>query len=397
MKRSLPVAITGIGCLSAAGADLPATLPSLYAGERQPMPYDRSPRHDGGAHVVFQVRADLPAGEPGAVRTTRLALAAAAEALADAGLTAAELGRRRVGVCIGTNVGGAMSNEDYYDDSPEGCIPHISPQHRFLSSSPTMGLIREYGLSGPSQTVVNACSAGADAIGLAASWIRSGICDCVIAGGTEEMSQATYLGFISLMISDTSPCRPFDRRRNGLNLGEGAAVVILESESSIEGRGGSPRASLLGYGASADAFHHTAPDPTGHGLKLAIGEAMAASGMTAGGISFVNAHGTGTADNDRIESRVLAEMLPGAPFLSTKGYTGHTLGASGAIEAALTVAFLEQGRLPASIGFEEKDPELPCAPVAGNTPIEGSVALSQTLAFGGNNAVLVLKKEDRRP
>jgi 3-oxoacyl-[acyl-carrier-protein] synthase-1/3-oxoacyl-[acyl-carrier-protein] synthase II len=396
MNRSTPVAITGIGCLSAAGVDLPETLASLYAGERHPMPYDQSPGHDEGAHVVFQVRADLPTGEPGAARTTRLALAAAAEALADAGLTAEELGRRRVGVCIGTNVGGAMSNEDYYEDSPEGCIPHIPPRQRFLTSSPTMGLIGNYGVSGPSQTVVNACSAGADAIGLAASWIRSGICDCVIAGGTEEMSQATYLGFISLMISDTSPCRPFDRRRNGLNLGEGAAVVILESENSIKERGGAARASLLGYGASADAFHHTAPDPTGHGLKLAIMEALASSGMTAGGISFVNAHGTGTADNDRIESRVLSDVLPGVPFLSTKGYTGHTLGASGAIEAALTIACLEQGRLPASIGFDEKDPELPCAPIAGITPIDGSVALSQTLAFGGNNAVLVLRKGDRR-
>ncbi len=397
MKRSTPVAITGIGCLSAAGADLPGTLASLYAGERHPLPYDQSPGGDEGAHVVFQVRADLPAVEPGVSRTTRLALAAAAQALSDAGLTAGQLARRRVGVCLGTNIWSAMSTEDYFDDSAEGCIPHLSPKERYLMNSPTMGIIRTYDLAGPSQTVVNACSAGADAIGLAASWIREGICDCVIAGGAEEMSQATYLGFISLMISDRSPCRPFDLRRNGLNLGEGAAVLILESQRSFEERGAGARASLVGYGASADAFHHTAPDPTGHGLKLAIEEAFADSGLTASEIAFVNAHGTGTADNDRIECRVLSEMLPETPFLSTKGYTGHTLGASGAIEAAITIACLEEGRLPASIGFEEQDPELPGRPVTSITPFEGSVALSQTLAFGGNNAVLIFGREDCRP
>jgi 3-oxoacyl-[acyl-carrier-protein] synthase-1/3-oxoacyl-[acyl-carrier-protein] synthase II len=397
MKPSIPVAITGIGCLSAAGSDLSGSLRSLYAGERHSMPYDGSPDHDEGARVVFQVRADLPAVEPGVSRTTRLALAAAAQALTDAGLSAEELGQRRVGVCIGTNVGGALSNEDYYEDTPEGCVPNVPPHHRHLMSSPAIGLLRGYDISGPSQTVVNACSAGADAIGLAASWIRSGICDCVIAGGAEEMSQATYLGFISLMISDGSPCRPFDRQRRGLNLGEGAAILILESEHSLEERGAVARGSLLGYGASADAFHHTAPDPTGDGLKLALEEALSNAGMTVADIAFVNAHGTGTADNDRIESRVLSEMLPEVPFLSTKGYTGHTLGASGAIEAALTIAFLEQGKLPPSIGFEERDPDLPCSPVTGTTSIEGSVALSQTLAFGGNNAVLILGKENRRP
>jgi 3-oxoacyl-[acyl-carrier-protein] synthase-1/3-oxoacyl-[acyl-carrier-protein] synthase II len=393
MKASNPVAITGIGCLSAAGSDLPSSLASLYAGERHPTHFSQSPGGRDNSHAVFKVRAELTVGGPNLSRTARLALTTTAQALADSGLTTAQLRRRRVGVCIGTNIGSATSEEDYYEDSPEGCVPHIAPHDRYLTSNPTVGVVRQYDLSGPSQTVVNACSAGADAIGLAASWIRSGICDCVIAGGAEEMSQATYLGFVSLMITDSSPCRPFDRRRKGLNLGEGASIVILESENSIRERHAAPRASVLGYGASADAFHHTAPDPTGHGLKLAIEEALNAAGLTAADIAFVNAHGTGTLDNDRIESRVLAEALPNIPFLSTKGYTGHTLGASGAIEAAITIACLEEGKLPPSVGFEERDPELPGCPVSGITTIEGSVALSQTLAFGGNNAVLILGRE----
>jgi 3-oxoacyl-[acyl-carrier-protein] synthase-1/3-oxoacyl-[acyl-carrier-protein] synthase II len=197
------------------------------------------------------------------------------------------------------------------------------------------------------------------------------------------------------MISDPEPCRPFDRRRAGLNLGEGAAVFVLESRASLEARGAVARAAVLGYGASADAYHPTAPDPSGRGLELALDEALATSGLGPGDIAFVNAHGTGTSDNDRTESQVLARRFPEVPYLSTKGCTGHTLGAAGAIEAAFTVALLERGELPPSAGFENPDEEAPGSPVRETTAFEGSVALSQTLAFGGNNAVLVLARGNR--
>jgi 3-oxoacyl-[acyl-carrier-protein] synthase-1/3-oxoacyl-[acyl-carrier-protein] synthase II len=163
----------------------------------------------------------------------------------------------------------------------------------------------------------------------------------------------------------------------------------------IRQRPGRLRANVVGYGGACDAYHLTAPHPEGAGLKRALREALAACGGSAADIAFVNAHGTGTPDNDRVESRTLAEVLPGVPFLSTKGFTGHTLGAAGGIEAALTLACLELGRIPASIGFAEPDPELPATPVREMTITPGRLALSQSLAFGGNNAVIVFEKGER--
>jgi 3-oxoacyl-[acyl-carrier-protein] synthase-1/3-oxoacyl-[acyl-carrier-protein] synthase II len=252
-------------------------------------------------------------------------------------------------------------------------------------------IAREFSTDGPLQTVVNACSAGGDAIGVGAAWIRLGLCDMVIAGGADELYQVTYSGFKSLLIYDEAPCKPFDAERKGLNLGEGAAIFMLMSEAICKRAPRKPRGYVWGYGSATDAFHPTKTRPDALGLKMAIDEAMKTAGRSPAQIAFVNAHGTGTWDNDLIESRVLNEMFPGTPFLSTKGYTGHTLGASGAIEAAFTIASLEAGRIPASIGFTTPDPELaPACPVRENTPVGGRIALSQTLAFGGNNAVLIL-------
>ncbi len=156
----------------------------------------------------------------------------------------------------------------------------------------------------------------------------------------------------------------------------------------------SARASVLSFGSGCDAYHLTAPAPDGRGLKQAIAAAMAACDKTAEHVAFVNAHGTGTLDNDRVESLVLNELLPQVPYLSTKGYTGHTLGAAGAIEAAFTIACLEAGKIPASAGFETPDPELPTTPVKHQTAVNGSIAITQSLAFGGNNAVVIFGKGD---
>jgi 3-oxoacyl-[acyl-carrier-protein] synthase-1/3-oxoacyl-[acyl-carrier-protein] synthase II len=150
----------------------------------------------------------------------------------------------------------------------------------------------------------------------------------------------------------------------------------------------------LSYGSACDAYHLTAPDPDGSGLKQALSAALTACNKTAADIGFINAHGTGTPNNDRVESKVLYEMLPGVPFLATKGSTGHTLGAAGAIEAAFTIACLEAQKIPPSAGFTTPDPELPWSPVQHETDVNGSMAISQSLAFGGNNAVLVFGKGD---
>jgi 3-oxoacyl-[acyl-carrier-protein] synthase II len=301
------------------------------------------------------------------------------------------LKKKRVGVCIGTNVGSCVNNEAFYLSHREGGDLLAASADRFLMSNPTRVIATEFCAGGPLQTVVNACSAGGDAIGLAATWIRAGLCDVVIAGGADELYQVTYTGFKSLLIYDDAPCKPFDANRKGLNLGEGAAIFILTSEEIRKSALKKPRGYVLGYGSTTDAYHPTKTRPDGLGLKMAIYEAMETAGTTSAEIAFVNAHGTGTWDNDLIESRVLNDILPEAPFFSTKGHTGHTLGASGAIEAAFTIACLEEGRIPASAGFTTPDPELaPAYPVRENFSISGRIALSQTLAFGGNNAVLIL-------
>lgn len=389
MNHPPAVAVTGLGCLCAAGNDLPACMDALFRGERDPHP----PTLFGSSHPktfpVFEVPLMFDT-EGRYSRTAQLALVAAGEAVANAGWEPVALAKLRVGVCVGTTVGSAMNNERFYQAFRAGEEPPMAAIERFLRSNPAEVVASRFGLTGPCQTVVNACSSGTDAIGLAAEWLRSGQCDVVLAGGADELCRVTYNGFAALMITDDSPVKPFDRRRKGLNLGEGAAFMVLEPAEAARTRR-RERALVAGYGSACDAYHLTAPHPEGRGLKRALAIAMEQSSATADNLAFINAHGTGTPDNDRVESRVIAEVLPGVPFLSTKGYTGHTLGAAGAIEAVFTVACLEQQRIPASAGWEEADPELPCKPVAQPTVTTGCYALSQSLAFGGNNSVIVFE------
>ena len=399
MKPAAPVPIVGIGCICSAGITLSECMHSLFKGERRPAPPTGFSSPGTLSFPVFEVRQDffLPDlwKQKGILRTGQLALTAALQAVEDAGLDRQVLQQLRIGVCVGTNVGSSMNNESFYRPNVEGCDPYVAPIERFLLSNPTCSIASEFELNGPAQTVVNACSAGSDAIGIAASWINAGVCDAVISGGADEMYQVTYSGFKSLFINDDSPCKPFDAHRKGLNLGEGAGIFLMASETVLKDLQLQPRGYVLGYGSGSDAYHFTKPRPDGSGLRRAIAEALASAGAAPGDIAFVNAHGTGTIDNDLVESIVLNDLLPGVGFLSTKGYTGHTLGASGAIEAAFTIACLQAGRIPASAGFSEPDPQLPGNPVARNTAIDGSVAISETLAFGGNNAVLVLGKGQR--
>ena len=388
-----PVAITGLGCICAAGQSVDACMAALFLGHRAPAPPTRFTTNHPSPFPVFEVLGFEDS--PELLRTAALGLHAAREALADAGLDRASLDGLRVGVCVGTTVGATMNDESFSRAYRAGQDPDLAPITRILHSNPAEVVAREFGFTGPCQTVVNACSSGTDVIGIGASWITADICDLVLAGGADELGRITYNGFISLKISDEAPCKPFDANRKGLNLGEGAAMLVLESERSRHLRKRKARAFMLGYGSACDAYHQTAPKPDGEGLKRAISEALACHGTPASAIAFVNAHGTGTPDNDRVESHALAEVLPGVPFLSTKGYTGHTLGAAGAIEAVFTVVCLEQGRIPASAGFATPDPELQVTPVEKPTVVAGTIALSESLAFGGNNAVVVLGRGDR--
>ncbi len=400
MDQNTPVAITGMGCLCAAGMNIPDCMDSIFKGKRNAdTPVAFSTSHST-SYPVFEIKEDIPnvisekKSGPGIFRTSELILAATHEALNNASLNEKMLHGKRVGVCIGTSVGSAMNNEPFYVDYRNGGYPEMEPIHRFLNSNPASCIARKYHFSGPCQTIVNACSSGTDAIGIGMSWIKSGICDVVIAGGADEISRTTYNGFISLMIVDHSLSRPFDATRSGLNLGEGGAVLVLESKEMINSRGKQAELFVRGYGSACDAYHITAPRPDGKGLKSALSYALKSSGKTVSDIAFINAHGTGTPDNDKVESRVLRDIFPDICFHSTKGYTGHTLGAAGAIEAVFAATCLEMGKTPISAGFSTMDPKLKVSPQQKIKPVNGSIAISESLAFGGNNSVLVIGKGD---
>lgn len=389
------VVVTGLGCVCAAGLDLSESVQGVFAGQIRPVPPQKFATAHPTAHPVFEVpdrfcrQAPSPENH-GQSLTVRYALAAAAEALQQSGLSGQDLKRLKVGTCIGTTVGSTLNSEAFYREYLAGNHPGMKPVRKFLDNNPASAVAREFGLHGPCQTVVNACSSGTDAIGIAAGWVQAGLCDVAVAGGADELCRVTYNGFASLKIMDTQACRPFDRNRRGLNLGEGAGVMVLEAASLRDRSNRSLPGRILGYSSACDAHHLTAPHPQGLGLRRALTEALRLSRLPLSDIGFVNAHGTGTRDNDRVEGKVLREELPGIPFVSTKGCTGHALGAAGGIEAVLTMACLNLGRIPVSAGFAETDPEIMATPVNKVLPITAGAAISQSLAFGGSNGVLVL-------
>ena len=397
MKTVIPVAITGLGCICAPGNTLPECMDALFRERKDPAPPRLFVSNHTTSYPAFELSDDFMSiearGIPDITRTGKLALVAAHEAIENAGLDGDTLRRKRVGVCMGTTVGTTMNNEAFYRKYLKQEEPDMVNITRFLNSNPAAIIAREFDLCGPCQTVVNACSSGTDAVGLGALWINSGLCDIVLAGGADELCHVTYNGFISLMITDTVPCKPFDRDRKGLNLGEGAAMLVLESKHQSGNGTGRPEPLSWAMGLPAMpiiSLHRILKDGDSDGpLRKLWCRAMS----SANDIAFVNAHGTGTLDNDRTESLVLADMLPGVPFLSTKGYTGHTLGAAGAIEAAFTVACLEMGKIPKNAGFTTPDPDLPVTPARVETTITGNVALSESLAFGGHNGVLAIGLE----
>ena len=387
-------AITGFGCICAAGASLGEVMASLYSGKRNPAPPKRIVAGLDKLPPVFEIARDLHTmeGPEGLTRTNRLLKIALEEALKRAGLNRGQLKDRRVGVIIGTTVGCTMIEEPVYRDYKKKTAPSKDSLLQGLHSNPALFISKEYSLSGPATSIVNACSSGTDAIGMAKAWIESGLCDIVIAGGTDELSRTTYLGFNSLLNTSFEPCRPFDKERKGLNLGEGAGVVIVENSDISAREGRKAAASVAGYGSSGDAYHPTAPHPEGAGLMRATMTALNSADIKAEAVSFINAHGTSTVENDKVEGKVIRQLFhDSATVVSTKSYTGHTLGAAGAIEAVLSVQALLDGRVPATAGFENLDEECGIAPTTETTKIKGNVAVSNSLAFGGNNSVLLLK------
>ncbi|MBI5664930.1 MAG: beta-ketoacyl-[acyl-carrier-protein] synthase family protein [Nitrospirae bacterium] len=385
--------ITGLGAISAAGGNVAETLQSFSRKERNagPVTLFETPLK----YPVFEVKHIPEEYYLEGRRTLSLALIAADEALRDAGLEN-DLSSLRVGVCMGTTVACQLNDLEFYQSYRNTGAASMIPVDRYLKGNLAEFVSRKFKARGPVLTVVNACSSGTDAIGVALSWLKNGLCDIAIAGGADELNRIPLCGFGSLGIVSGELCAPFDRDRKGLNLGEGAGVLVIETKESAARRGRSSDLFLSGYGSASDSYHLTAPRPDGAGLERAILKALSDSGIKPGDISFVNAHGTATQDNDLVEGSTLGRIFgTDLNVLSTKGYTGHTLGAAGGLEAVFSAAALREGWIPASAGFFNKDENIPLIPVTERADVRGDYALSTSLAFGGNNAALVFGRREK--
>jgi 3-oxoacyl-(acyl-carrier-protein) synthase len=387
---TVDIVITGIGVISAAGGNLDETLSTFRQGVGTIGAVSLFPT--ALAYPVFEAKHIPERAKAHEMRTLRLALCAVEEALFDAELQS-NLSRFRVGVCLGTTVASQLNDVEFYRSYRAEDAPSMRPVDRYLKGNLAEAVRRAIKVRGPSVTVVNACSSGADAIGVALSWLRHGVCDIALAGGADEVNQVPLCGFGALGILSDSICAPFDRDRTGLNLGEGAGVLVLESEEGARKRGSRSPIYLGGYGSAADAYHLTAPRPDGSGLEASLARAMSEAKIHPDDVCFVNAHGTATPDNDKVEGSVLRRVFgERVRFLSTKGFTGHTLGAAGGVEAAFTAAALRESWVPASAGFRHQDEEILLSPVTEITPIPGRYAISTSLGFGGNNAAIVIAR-----
>ncbi len=389
MKENV-VILTGMGIISAAGVNLPETLDSLtnqWVNSKQVSLFETSLEYP-----VFEVNKIPEEFLLEGRRTISLALCAVDEALREAQLKDG-LENLRVGVCLGTTVASQLHDFEFYKSYRDTGATSMVAVDRYIKGNLSKFVSKYIGAKGPSMTVANACSSGTDSIGIALSWIRNDLCDIAIAGGADELSRIPLCGFGSLGIVSPEPSAPFDKDRKGLSLGDGAGVLIIESKKSAERRGKYSNLFLAGYGTASDAYHLTTPRADGLGLELSIKKALSDSGVEPQTISFVNAHGTGTKENDRVEGAVLGRLFgENIKVYSIKGLIGHTLGAAGGIEAVLTVAGLRDGWIPATAGLKNPDQTIPVSPVMEHTPFDGHYAMSTSLAFGGNNAALVFGK-----
>ena len=399
------VAVTGVGAVCGLGWGIPPLWAGLRAGQPGIGPFQRFDHSQHRTHLAAEVEAPPAALArvcPGWRRLSiadRFALFAALEAVETAGLATPFDEEAEIGVYFGSSTGGMYESElffaEFLRDPRRARLSALIPQQ---VNAPGDAVARHFGVTGPVVTYSSACASGALALGAALAAVRSGEVEVAIAGGSDSLCQLTYAGFNSLRSVDEVPCRPFRAERAGMSFGEGAAVLVLESLERALARGAEPLAVFAGAGASCDAHHMTAPDPSGAGAAAALEAALADAGLAAGTIDFVNVHGNGTPLNDAAEwqalRRVFGERAGGMPLVATKALIGHLLGCSGAIEAVATVLCLRHGELHPVRWDGAADPELPVALVLDDPlPLAGArAAVSTSLAFGGSNAALVFSR-----
>jgi len=406
------VLVTGMGVISAAGHGAKAFWESLSAGRSAVTRIETFDTAELGRHVAaeikdFRARDYLTAAE--ARRTGRCAaytLAAARMATVDARLGPASVERSRFAVVIGTTMAEAQDMERL----EHAWIRRGTDAVKTRASSSVLArcgsnllpihVARSLGAGANLLTLPGACAAGNYAIGLGADLIRTGRADVVLAGGVEIVQQLQFAGFVRLGAIAPERCQPFDKNRQGLILGEGCGMLVLESEEHAVRRGADAVAEFGGYGLACDAYHITRPHPEGTGTVAATRRALAEAGIGPDDVDFINAHGTGTHANDLIEAKATREVFGArpVPISSVKSMIGHAMGASSALEAVASVMTVKTGVYPPTIGHEEPDPDCAVAIVANEAQTgKSDVVINNSLAFGGYDAVSVFARVGRLP
>ena len=405
------VVVTGMGCVTPLGNDLPTTWHNLVDGKNGIGPITKFDTTDFKAKLAAEVRdfdPKLYMEKPQILHSdlyAQLAMAAAVQAMEDSGIAGTMPGER-MGVYIGTGIGGIQTFEAEHskllNKGPRRVSAYFIPM-MIANIASSMIAIR-YGCMGPAMPAVTACASGSNAIGEALRVVRHGYADAMICGGAEAtVTPLAAAGFCNMQALSTSEdpdaaSLPFDARRGGFVMGEGSGVLILEEYEHAKARGAKIYGEICGYGSTNDAYHITAPHPDGVGGARAMADALREAGYTGDELVYVNAHGTGTHLNDAIETMALKkafgeELARKLLISSTKSMTGHMLGAAGAVEAIVSLKALEDGVVPPTINLREADPacDLDYVPGTARTaPV--TLALSNSLGFGGHNACLTFRK-----
>jgi 3-oxoacyl-[acyl-carrier-protein] synthase II len=401
------VVITGIGLHTPAGAGLDAAWSTLLAGKSVAGPIERFDASPLAVRFGCEIKDFDPVAYLGPKdsrrvdRAAQLGFAAAADALADAGDPGVDPARG--GVIAGTGIGGLITLEEqvkvYLEKGPDRVSPFFVPM---MMANATAGIIGiQLGWTGPNLCISTACAAGANAIGEATRLIRDGAADAVMAGGTEcaitPPAVAAFARMGALSKRNDAPelaSRPFDADRDGFVMGEGAAMVVLERADRAEARGARIYGEIAGYGTNSDAFHITAPSQGGAGAAACMQLAIDDAGLTTADIGHINAHGTSTDLNDSAEAEAIRKVFGDSspPVTSTKGVTGHLIGAAGALEAIAALVAARDGRVPPTANHERLGDDVPEIDVVHGEPrtIERAPALSNSFGFGGHNATLVV-------
>lgn len=406
------VVITGMGTVNPLGLTVDESWTNLINGVSGVGPitlFDSAPLNVHFAAEVKNFEPDRYMDPKEARRRDRfeqLGTAAAKDALAASGLEITEANSGRIGVLVSSAIGGIKSLQDAvitnHTEGPRRVSPFLIPM---LMPNGAAGMIAiDLQITGPCFSVASACASGSDGIGMAWLMLKAGMLDAAIAGAAESTICSTgvaafdRVGAMSRRNDDYSMTpKPFDRNRDGLVMGEGAAVLVLETESHARKRGAKILAELAGYGATADAYHVTAPHEQGAGGAAAMRRALESAGATVEELGYINAHGTGTSLNDQSETRAIkaafGEMAYRVPVSSTKSMTGHMMGATGALEAIFCTQVVREGILPPTIHYETPDPECDLDYIPNKArEKQVELAISNAFGFGGHNAVLVIRK-----